>query len=363
MHGGGSTLPLEVKKHSPKRKPKQTRLGPFRAFIRLQSLGQKGRPDLRRLGALYREAKREGHQDSEKAEALSSAVNVLAGGVGSTKQTKGAWSVKSKNLLRQRAKQSLETFLAEHARSPVLDKALAVVAQDQKWTTTATAMRLARSLVRLEHAEHRKASQEEEGKLVEWQKLFGASTVEHMQKVLPCLRQQSWLAVPSPGLPILELQDTSTISSATSLCAALSSTQPTAVGHLEGFWSQLHTTIDQPIGPPPADTPKAKSSKCFDAGVCLCNNQGRRLAKLRQSFLTKMKHTFDTATSKAKLVAGDVFARIVAITDDAGEEPPSHCWHISLMYWSPYRPTFMRVKERTQTLSIHKTKLEVEVRL
>ena len=167
--------------------------------------------------------------------------------------------------------------------------------------------------------------------------------------------------IPNEGFPVLELQAGAQTSRATRLCGALSSSQPTAVSHLQEFWCQLHTSIDQPIGPPASTPEKRKPRQCLEAGVCLCQGEGKRLFKLRQSFVSKMKQTFDTAQSKALLCGGEVFARAVAHHEDPTQETVSFCWHISLMYLSPYRPTFLRVKEVSETGTAEKPLLEVQV--
>ena len=74
-----------------------------------------------------------------------------------------------------------------------------------------------------------------------------------------------------------------------------------------------------------------------------------------------MKTTCDTATAKERLQGGQIFARAVSTDSLAGKEVHGYCWHIAMMYWSPYRPTLLRVKEVEHLGTETSPMMEVEV--
>ena len=107
-------LPRQVQKMRSQRRRKG-QLGAFRAFVRLKTLGQQGRPDLRRIGVMYRTAKEEGHRDVDRAQALSNAVNLLKRVSSQSQVGQQRWLLKSKYVSKQRQKQALSAFLSTHA--------------------------------------------------------------------------------------------------------------------------------------------------------------------------------------------------------------------------------------------------------
>ena len=241
---------FQVKKRPVIKKKKGAHLGSFRAFIRLRTLGQKGRPDLRKLGLEYKEAQQQGHEDVDRAQAVSTAAANLSTHTQVQKGLGRTWKTTSKQVHRMKAKRELEAFVNEHAQASLVEKAMAVVAKHRSDSSAAAALHLARSTMRLEQTRHRHEAQQDETALQQWQSVFGESALSHVQQLLPPLKEHTWCTVPTQRFPIVEMQDDSTVSRATALCAALSRTQPTAGACLEGFWKELHATVDSPIGRP-----------------------------------------------------------------------------------------------------------------
>ena len=98
-----------------------------------------------------------------------------------------------------------------------------------------------------------------------------------------------------------------------------------------------------PIGDP---TPDDYESKCWLAGVCICDAPGQRLQRARNSLFRKLKLACPPGTpQRTQLVDGDVFLLLynesfdIEAPDVAAFGENAFVLHISFQCLSPYRPT------------------------
>ena len=121
---------------------------------------------------------------------------------------------------------------------------------------------------------------------------------------------------------------------------------------LETQWGELHHTVsdadDGRSGRPDA---ASTESKCIEAGICLCSEDGQKLGKRANKFLNYIKLLCNARRGfRADLAHGFIVVRLFGwpsdyeafFRDDSGI---IDIWlHIGLMYWPPYEPTFMVVE-------------------
>eukprot|EP00930_Biecheleria_cincta_P095370 TRINITY_DN87333_c0_g1_i1.p1 TRINITY_DN87333_c0_g1~~TRINITY_DN87333_c0_g1_i1.p1 ORF type:complete len:1612 (-),score=257.34 TRINITY_DN87333_c0_g1_i1:89-4207(-) len=121
---------------------------------------------------------------------------------------------------------------------------------------------------------------------------------------------------------------------------------------LETHWDLLHRTTMESSCPDTSDLPSA--SKCMEAGVCLCSEEGKELEKRGLRLIRYIKITCPPASiMRQRLVDGYLVLRLRGIcTDyevllelDNGQVGSIDLWlHIGLEYLNPFLPTFMEVR-------------------
>ena len=139
--------------------------------------------------------------------------------------------------------------------------------------------------------------------------------------------------------------------------------QPQASIHfresLTNEWKRKHVVIthDQsiPVANEPAKTYRVKPS-CLEAQFCLCGERGKNIWSWKLWMCTAMKQALPTAEYHSLLEEGYVVLRMTGfdsllpgVLAPNGDEQFADdvvfdvFVHVSLMSWSPYRPTFRRL--------------------
>ena len=122
-------------------------------------------------------------------------------------------------------------------------------------------------------------------------------------------------------------------------------------------WRSSHLPIMDPGGG--AGTPERPSTKCCNAGVSLCSEDGRALEARATRFLSYVKLMCRTRNGFRKdLGDGILVVRLIGMPgefeDFLSEEGGivDQWLHIRLMYWSPYEPTFICVEPTEGRLEV-----------
>ena len=260
----------------------------------------------------------------------------------------------SKDVMRQRHQRAVNALRLSLEGKTQLEQAEAIVAAQGRFPGSSP-VAIARTFTRHTNTEKNQKTQKQQQTLAEYEEAFGKSRVAHMTRLLPILKQQSWCDVPSEGLALLELRTTSTQAKATTLCGALTAAGGPLSSKLEHMWEDLHHTIEEGLEhvPEPAGVRTRTSPQCREAGVCLCCAGGKLLQQLRREFLAHMKASFTTQKSRMQLGSGLAVVRLLERgsthpqrLEQGGKQAAALTLHVSLMYWSPYRPTFLVVTER-----------------
>ena len=134
---------------------------------------------------------------------------------------------------------------------------------------------------------------------------------------------------------------------------------------VDQMWSTKHTTVTHAACPPIYGATLAKPSKCCEAGICICKGDGARLRRMRVAWGAQMlRRDFKPHSQGRKLLSdGALFLRleafdVVDVEKPAPDVPQCHWWHVSLMYWSPVRPTFTRMIAKREDVVSNEVVLE-----
>ena len=330
----------------------KNKLGPFRAWVRLATLGQVGTPNLRDVAALYRQARTEGHENIAQAQALSRAAADAKDLASSEGQASYFLGQKSKDFYRVRDRKVATEFKASLPEGTDVDKALSIIRHHKASPTCmGAAVALAKSLIRLDSAERQDKLKLQKQRLEEYNAAVGTAEVKRYQGLLPCLKDVSWKSVPSMAVPVLELSPSETQRKAMAVCSAICGTQTPLAGAMDKFWEEQHYTIDKGLDMKQRGQAEEKThTECLESGVCLCSAEGQALKRLHRAFLAKMKGAFQLQDMKSLLANGQICVRLtergqdMPATGNRGRRPDIFL-HVAMMYWSPYRPTFLLMEQ------------------
>ena len=190
----------------------------------------------------------------------------------------------------------------------------------------------------------------DEHSLEDFQQTKGAEAVARALEAMPALRRYSLKLVPIGRHTVLELTPDQIQQRATRLASWACGQRGSNVGsNLDRLWAERHQTITEPSASQ-AEHGQHPSSKCADAGVCLCTGAGLGLKQLHNALLRMMKRRFQ-GKAKQELADGLYTLRLFAdrASEDSalpaaeGSHDEEHILHLSLMYWKPYRPTFHKL--------------------
>lgn len=341
----------QVKKKATKQRGRRGWGGPWRAYIRKVTLGQKGKPDFKKLRASYDEDIASGKVDIKALRIAGAAARAVGK---SAPPTKGASAFGPQGRhLKLRGLQDLRASLRAFAQSEELDFCASGVGQQalRAGVGLADCLSLARSAMKARAAEARQRREKNVSLLQAFEEDLGK------QKLAAAIEEFPWLATasarpePAPGGLLLRVGGPDLDKLKESVAWAYASKASKLSAGLAGTWSELHSTLmEKDCGScaAPGDPP---ATECLTAGVCLCSASGRRLKQLRTRLYASMKKSFAPGTPHRDLLSSAcVVLRITGSpprpgVDTMGDQATSvdFFFHIGLMYWSPYRPTMMRV--------------------
>lgn len=213
---------------------------------------------------------------------------------------------------------------------------------------------LARTTLALDSAVRLEKHEEAMVGLLAYRAGQGAELVQEVASAIPELAAFQLEAVPGPvpcvrvGPPVVD-----NITNAVAWAHACASTNLGAC--LESAWKQDHQPIDEPQGQGDEHAGKGEAmSACRVAGMCLCDDTGRKIIRIVAKLLAAMMKIFPhKSDARQLLLDGFVVLRLSGQpdTDDyeevlaTGEEFVDFFFHVGLMYLSPFQPTFALVKQ------------------
>ena len=197
----------------------------------------------------------------------------------------------------------------------------------------------------------------------------GQQVLTQVQELLP---QVPWKdlhvqPIPSAHGPLLHLPLHAYEQATQALSWATHSRKTNLAAELENEWQELHLPIleeeTQSLQEPPPDRHK----QCREAGVCVCEGEGRRLLRLRNSILRKFKEHFRTKEKRAKLLGGCIVMQLqrdcLCQTCEEGDIQETELWfHVGHFSLSPYKPMLhqlMRAATPDEHVGMQRLTLEV----
>lgn len=347
-------LAPEDKKSKMAKRAKDKRVGgERRAFVRLKTLGQAGRPDLKVIHALFEEEKKKNSQDYKTAVSMAKAserVRTLGVHVG----TNSAFGANSRDVRRSEMKR-LASAVCDKSTSAGSDMQIQQLGDNilQLGMKVETSLSLARASMR--HGEEQRRQQHERamGKLVEFRHGKGAEALKELADTFPFLSTFRLQVEPlGPCLAVEALPPTAD-SVVDSIAWAHASGATNLGPGLEEGWMQMHQAVTQASGAnvfPAEDA--SDPPPCYEAGVCLCSTEGKALKQVGDKLLKHMRERFKPKSKdRGLLLDGFVVLRIVGgpDTDDyetllgPGGDICEVLLHVGLHYLKPFRPTFLEL--------------------
>lgn len=326
--------------------------GPWRAFVRFESLGTKGTPDLKALGKAYRTALQHGAESLRLCERVGEAARE-AGARCPPRAGDSAFGPTGRNVRRQQdsnARRTLRAIMGE-------DKEAGALALGDHLANTSTSLEASLSAARSALRAHTKREAGRMRKiadtLTEFQAGAGHEGLKRLQSHLPGVALDGVRPVPAPGLACFEfaLAEEPLVTKAAAWAHATKEANCTMA--LRQMWQALHKPIGETSGAsaPPVQEP---ASECRKAGVCLCSPQGVQLKALRAAFIKAIKTAFPhISTMRQDLVQGHVVAKLVGspLDDDfdaflAEDDPIKELYlHVGKVRLSPFSLVMMRLSK------------------
>lgn len=325
--------------------------GPWRAFIRLRTLGQSKRPCLRQLGSEYTKGKKDGSLPMSKLQAMASAATA-AGKSAPPRPGRSAFGATSRDLQNRRVA-DLRAALHDRCLAETDDNRAMFVGTEvaRAKVDLDTCLSLARSALNMASTQQRRERQADVAALDRFEDGPGKQCHDEVLRECPWLGGVQLRPVPMPAGILLQATAPDAEILAKAAAWAHWSKASNISGCLDEAWARLHTTLSEDRCGECKEAKNAES-ECLTAGVCLCSDSGRQLKRLRNLFLSAMKKVFVPHSElRAALARGEVVVRLIASPADGDyealitqDQPVADVMlHIGLMYFSPYRPTFLKL--------------------
>lgn len=343
----------EVKKKIAKTRGGKGFGGPYRAYIRHKTLGCRGRPVLKGMGARYKEDLRTGAvdegylRDLGRAATISGRLRSMKAGESSFGATGRAEQRKRRRLMHDALVHAAQGEDNEQAALALSERLIDLGGDVQAGVTAARAAMRRRTL------EMQRAKQDGEKALEAFAAGPGARALAELQRALPQLAETTGLIpIPSPSGIAFEVCPSIRDVVVDAASWAYKSKGCNASGAMRAHWAETHMTLPEIVTKTAAPEPEG-TNECLSAGRCLCCPEGKLLRAFRNSCLKAMKEAFPPGTPQRKrLQDGFVVLRLTGKPEDADldafidmDEPVADTWlHIGIQYLSPFRPTFMEVE-------------------
>ena len=309
--------------------------GPWRAYVRLHTLGSSNPTPLSELALGYRAIRTAGghdYQELQRAGRVASVVAKLA-----DRRLKTSFGIWTRRLAQCR-RQALHRALHTQWKGLLLpDKAQQVIHYaDARGGDIGLAVQIAKGVEKVRALQ----KQDELAAQYACLKSFGAkraSDSQFLQQNLPALAGLGVLTpCPCPTAMCFRVDPQPCADAGVQGCAyACAHRKSNLSTSLQQDWEDKHKVIEErqcdPIGP----TQEGKGA-CLLAGVCICSGEGKRLRQFRSRVMQTVRRVFIQEVRsglRQKLSNGSVCLML-----NSGAQ---QLWlHISMMYYKPVRPTF-----------------------
>lgn len=332
--------------------------GAFRAFVRLKTLGQKGRADFKKLGEQYRQETTLKTRDAKTAIAMAKAANMMKRYRG---QAARALPTFGPNARQSRSSQmkALREAMWENTKDLDNEKHLMTISAQvlRKGMSFQDSLSLARSAMRSEREKSRIFYEQQMAALKSFEGTHGAAAVRDLVGTAPGF--SAFNLRPQPAGPCVAIEvaapDPKEVSEIVAWAHQCASSNLGAC--LERAWMDMHQLVQHDQCPPlPTDAAGPAKKTCYIAGVCLCSGDGPKTKQIAERLLAHMRQVFplpNESGNRKRLLDGFIVLRVCGEPESYDYEDMLACedcfadmwFHIGLHYLSPFRPTMLRVIE------------------
>eukprot|EP00971_Amphidinium_carterae_P262010 5197117-Amphidinium_carterae.2 len=317
------------------------------------------KPDFPQLARSYKEAKAANTQEYQLCGNMSHASAFVA----SAKKKGGMFGPRGRDCKRFGHKLQRNALWLRGKKKSVVEKAAMHASQAGSLLTLEDAISKAKQQDAMDGAAQRSASKEHVRKVQAWQCQMGPECMRMLEEFMPSFPWSGLPVVPLPagGGPMIHLTALPS-AAATKALGWASSKSLNLPFCLQKEWEEMH----EPIAQQPAIVAEERGGKrpCKEAGVCLCDEEGDRLYRLRNKFTKTMKTTFYSKDQKASLCGGQIVCRFV-LEAQCGDCAAKHgvlganeiFFHIAHLSLSPYKPCF---HELTRVCPVQAPPVEAE---
>lgn len=327
--------------------------GAKRAFVRLVTLGCSGRPDMKKVNEEYLKEKRENGEKYKRAVAMAKVAKLAA-----TRRIGGALGSffgANSRAVRKLALKTRRLALWDNTKAMQHEQRMSAICEHavNQRLSFKESLSLVRSATRFDALQAQTLNVKAMETLVAWRADAGAKVVEALVEAVPALsafRLRPEPAGPCVAIEVLPPEAKEVVEAAAWSQASIATTLPAA---LEEAWQLRHHSVRHekcPPMPPPGEV--VETNPCYEAGVCLCSEAGRKVKQVGNRLLVHMRRLFSTKSGhRQKLLEGFIVLRVTGEpgTDDMeqilGEDDVfgEVFLHIGLQYLKPFRPTFLEV--------------------
>lgn len=344
--------PTQVKKKVVKKRGRRGFGGLWRAYVREQSLGRKGTPDLREVAEKFRadvEAKAETlKQLRAVGKAATRAARVCRPKAGASSFGPTGRQTQDRHVreLRQRICIAIAGMDKEEGALVVAQQLSFVGAKIE------TCLLVARSALKRQSMLEKSRLEEQRLAMVAFQQGKGQDLLRKLKEAVPGLPLENVTPIPSSQGLCFECAPASGSLVSQGVGWASAHKDANTGPSMKRFWEDLHHIVMDSARPETASDTK-KPSECYVAGVCLCSGEGTQLRSLKNSFLRAMKTIFHPGTEqRTQLASGQVLVRLEGRPREDDEDAfldlddpiKVAIFHVGMMYFSPYRPTFQLMR-------------------
>lgn len=294
-----------------------SKAGPWRAFVREASLGQKGLQDSTELSRRY-------HALPEQELARLRAVG--AAGKQTQRGARGSsFGLRTRDVHREQSRRLRHAAIADTGgvvatRLPedsgsrcdmALRHAMRVSAGRQGMPDL---LSVARAFLHGMQTTSAATLQQAHAELQQWRAGPGAEEFKALLQLLPRLQGFTAALEPRPAssgtwLAVRHPVDATVATYGAIARAARKSTMGKA---LEDHWAELHRPILHAKSEPIIDPARPPERSCWEVGRCICDEHGRKVARFRREFYRIMKSTFPPKSGpRAELMSRMVVARLM----------------------------------------------------
>lgn len=339
--------------------------GRWRAFVRVASMGKKGRCNLGQLAVAYKAAKAADAAGGEAGAQYAIACEMASAAQDAARHARpsrpgGSFGLNGQQLLRARLRQSRRVVTCSGHVDSLDEQALQLgsQAEDKGWSLSELVARAGH--LRKADAERKQRAERLDAEALAWYSEHVGEADKTLLNEVKVLPPGDLVPVPSPTATLFMWSPKVAADAAHGVSWLQANPKKSgSLGHLlSESWAHRHQTIMHnqcpPLKPHTPDAPgdgaadddgrppatRRTATSCSSVGFCICTEAGQEMLRFKNAFLKQMKGLCKVG-SKAKSLLADGFLvcalskQEVESVNDSFSDPIFY--HIGFNLFNPYR--------------------------